>query len=84
MAERSTWFQGRRIVVLVSRGHISPFLRLTCLRSHAAVELGKKLFPLFALALNLPEDFFDDKVRDSCMADPSPSSWKARLETQRP
>ncbi len=32
------------------------------LRSHAAVELGKKLFPLFALALDLPEDFFDAKV----------------------
>ncbi len=32
------------------------------LHSHAAVALGRKLFPLFALALNLPEDFFDDKV----------------------
>lgn len=30
--------------------------------SHAAVKLGKALFPLFALALNLPETFFDDKV----------------------
>lgn len=29
---------------------------------HAAVQLGKSLFPLFALALDLPEDFFDDKV----------------------
>ncbi|KAF9241086.1 2OG-Fe-II oxygenase [Melanogaster broomeanus] len=29
---------------------------------HAAVELGLSLFPLFALALNLPENFFDDKV----------------------
>ncbi|OSX57172.1 hypothetical protein POSPLADRAFT_1186096 [Postia placenta MAD-698-R-SB12] len=29
---------------------------------HAAVNLGKLLFPLFALALNLPEDFFDDKT----------------------
>ncbi|TFY63812.1 hypothetical protein EVJ58_g3026 [Rhodofomes roseus] len=28
---------------------------------HAAVELGKNLFPLFALALELPEDHFDDK-----------------------
>ena len=30
--------------------------------SHEAVNLGKKLFPLFALALDLPENFFDDKV----------------------
>ncbi|CDO72161.1 hypothetical protein BN946_scf184970.g13 [Trametes cinnabarina] len=29
---------------------------------HAAVNLGKSLFPLFALALDLPEDFFDDKT----------------------
>ncbi|OJT13003.1 hypothetical protein TRAPUB_10480 [Trametes pubescens] len=28
---------------------------------HAAVDLGRKLFPLFALALDLPEDFFADK-----------------------
>jgi isopenicillin N synthase-like dioxygenase len=29
---------------------------------HAAVRLGQSLFPLFALALNLPENFFDDKT----------------------
>ncbi|KAI0035223.1 Clavaminate synthase-like protein [Vararia minispora EC-137] len=29
---------------------------------HAAVKLGKYLFPLFALALDLPESFFDDKT----------------------
>ncbi|KAG6900317.1 hypothetical protein C0993_012749 [Termitomyces sp. T159_Od127] len=29
---------------------------------HAAVNLGKFLFPLFALALNLPSTFFNDKV----------------------
>jgi isopenicillin N synthase-like dioxygenase len=28
----------------------------------AILNLGQSLFPLFALALNLPEDFFDDKV----------------------
>ena len=33
--------------------------------SHAAVAVGKALFPLFALALDLPEDFFDDKVSRS-------------------
>ncbi|KAG6810110.1 hypothetical protein H0H92_013252 [Tricholoma furcatifolium] len=32
---------------------------------HAAVNLGKSLFPLFALALNLPATFFDDKTRNS-------------------
>lgn len=26
------------------------------------MEVGRLLFPIFALALNLPEDFFDDKV----------------------
>lgn len=29
---------------------------------HAAVALGMALFPLFALALDLPEDFFADKT----------------------
>ncbi|KAI0345609.1 2OG-Fe-II oxygenase [Trametopsis cervina] len=29
---------------------------------HAVVNLGKALFPLFALALDLDENFFDDKV----------------------
>lgn len=31
--------------------------------SHEVLEVGKLLFPLFALALDLPENFFDDKVR---------------------
>ena len=30
--------------------------------SHSAASLGKALFPIFALALDLPEHFFDDKV----------------------
>lgn len=30
--------------------------------SHAAIRLGQSLFPLFALALDLPENFFDDKT----------------------
>jgi hypothetical protein len=30
--------------------------------SHAAVKLGRILFPIFAMALDLSEDFFDDKV----------------------
>uniref|UniRef100_A0A0W0GAF6 Fe2OG dioxygenase domain-containing protein n=1 Tax=Moniliophthora roreri TaxID=221103 RepID=A0A0W0GAF6_MONRR len=29
---------------------------------HAAVQLGRSLFPLFALALDLPENFFNDKT----------------------
>jgi len=32
---------------------------------HAAVDLGRKLFPLFALALDLPENYFDDKTKNS-------------------
>jgi hypothetical protein len=32
--------------------------------SHSALKLGKLLFPLFALALDLPETFFDDKVSE--------------------
>ncbi|KDQ49234.1 hypothetical protein JAAARDRAFT_43023 [Jaapia argillacea MUCL 33604] len=32
---------------------------------HAAVNLGKSLFPLFALALDLPADFFEDKTKNS-------------------
>lgn len=35
-----------------------------CLDYYTAVlQLGQSLFPLFALALDLPEDFFDDKTR---------------------
>jgi len=33
------------------------------MHSEAVVALGQALFPLFALALDLPEDFFVDKVR---------------------
>ncbi|KAI0754477.1 Clavaminate synthase-like protein [Daedaleopsis nitida] len=32
---------------------------------HAAVTLGRKMFPLFALALDLPENFFDDKTKNA-------------------
>ncbi|EPT00248.1 hypothetical protein FOMPIDRAFT_1122912 [Fomitopsis schrenkii] len=32
---------------------------------HAAVNLGKSLFPLFAAALDLSETFFDDKTKNS-------------------
>ncbi|PCH40438.1 Clavaminate synthase-like protein [Wolfiporia cocos MD-104 SS10] len=40
-----------------------PDFREACLDYyHAAVDLGKLLFPLFALALNLPENFFDGKT----------------------
>jgi hypothetical protein len=33
--------------------------------SREVIELGLRLFPAFALALNLPEDFFADKVRNT-------------------
>ncbi|KAH0586038.1 putative iron/ascorbate oxidoreductase [Termitomyces sp. J132] len=43
-----------------------PELRRKALKYyHAAVNLGKSLFPLFALALNLPSTFFDDKTQNS-------------------
>ncbi|KIP04232.1 hypothetical protein PHLGIDRAFT_25703 [Phlebiopsis gigantea 11061_1 CR5-6] len=29
---------------------------------HAVVDLGRHLFPIFALALDLPENFFEDKI----------------------
>ncbi|KIY65023.1 Clavaminate synthase-like protein [Cylindrobasidium torrendii FP15055 ss-10] len=32
---------------------------------HASIQFGKALFPLFALALELPPDFFEDKTRNS-------------------
>ncbi|KIO02516.1 hypothetical protein M404DRAFT_956974 [Pisolithus tinctorius Marx 270] len=32
---------------------------------HAAVDVGKVLFHLFAIALDLPETYFDDKTRNS-------------------
>jgi len=43
-----------------------PRFRQTALEYYySAVNLGKALFPLFALALNLPENFFDDKTQHS-------------------
>lgn len=41
---------------------IMGFCFYKLLSSHAAVNVGKALFPLFALALELPETYFDDKV----------------------
>ncbi|KAK2465277.1 hypothetical protein APHAL10511_002631 [Amanita phalloides] len=32
---------------------------------HAAVHLGRLLFPIFALALELPKDYFEDKTKHS-------------------
>ncbi|KAF7327169.1 Fe2OG dioxygenase domain-containing protein [Mycena kentingensis (nom. inval.)] len=43
-----------------------PQFRLAALNYyHHALALGRKLFPLFALALDLPEDFFIDKTKHS-------------------
>ena len=59
--------QGRLAALLVRPAIIlvtnwpEQFIRLDS--SHAAVGLGKNLFPLFARALDLDPDFFDDKVR---------------------
>ncbi|OJA18268.1 hypothetical protein AZE42_04988 [Rhizopogon vesiculosus] len=37
---------------------------------HASIAVGKMLFPLFALSLDLPEEYFDEKTRESaaCMS----------------
>ncbi|KAJ6584322.1 2OG-Fe-II oxygenase [Mycena capillaripes] len=43
-----------------------PEFRLAALEYyHRALNLGRLLFPLFALALDLPEDFFADKTKHS-------------------
>ncbi|KAI9462101.1 2OG-Fe(II) oxygenase [Boletus coccyginus] len=43
-----------------------PGFRRACLEYyHAAVNVGKALFPLFALALDLPEIYFTDKTQNS-------------------
>ncbi|KIJ59062.1 hypothetical protein HYDPIDRAFT_118890 [Hydnomerulius pinastri MD-312] len=43
-----------------------PRFREACLEYyHEAAGIGKVLYPLFALALNLPETFFDDKTKNS-------------------
>ncbi|OCH87338.1 Clavaminate synthase-like protein [Obba rivulosa] len=46
-------------------GNLPGFREAVLTYYHAAVDLGKKLFPLFALALDLPEDYFDDKTKNS-------------------
>jgi isopenicillin N synthase-like dioxygenase len=38
---------------------------LLSLTSHQVLRVGRLLFPLFALALDLPESYFDDKVLSS-------------------
>jgi len=45
--------------------HPSGFREAVLTYYHAAVELGKRLFPLFALALDLPEDYFSEKTKNS-------------------
>ena len=62
----SSYFAGR-CRVLMSRGvHVSntseSSLGVWTDVSSAILRLGQSLFPLFALALDLPENFFDDKV----------------------
>ncbi|KAL0064287.1 hypothetical protein AAF712_008731 [Marasmius tenuissimus] len=43
-----------------------PAFRVAALEYyHAVVNLGKLLFPIFALALDIDEGFFDDKTRNS-------------------
>ena len=44
-----------------------PLLTFSC-HSYEMLELGKRIFPLLALALEIEEDFFEDKV---CTQSPS-------------
>lgn len=46
--------------------------------SHAVVGLGKALFPIFALALDLDENFFEDKVSSDRFAKASLINIAAR------
>ncbi|PPQ65889.1 hypothetical protein CVT26_000909 [Gymnopilus dilepis] len=48
-----------------SEDYIPGFRERVLRYYHAAVNLGKMMFPLFALALDLPEAFFDDKTQHS-------------------
>jgi len=48
-----------------SEEHLPGFRRTVLDYYYSAVNLGKALFPMFALALNLPEHFFDDKTQHS-------------------
>ncbi|KAJ3575865.1 hypothetical protein NP233_g806 [Leucocoprinus birnbaumii] len=43
-------------------GSLPEFREAVLAYYHSALRLGKLLFPLFALALDLPETFFDDKT----------------------
>lgn len=66
MADPDSPFSGVGAAVLVClaiAGPLSSDYSHLYARSHAAVKLGRSLFPIFALALDLSEDFFEDKVR---------------------
>jgi hypothetical protein len=66
-----SWFPANSARVLASISPLSLLLQThgghhIFVDSHAVVHLGQYLFPLFALALGLPEDFFADKVSRFC------------------
>lgn len=76
MANTGTRLSGSIINVLVSKIFIVCLQRISrpldderrqCASSHGALDLGRALFPLFALALDLPEIFFEDKVGPPCI-----------------
>ncbi|KAF8877149.1 hypothetical protein CPB84DRAFT_1795256 [Gymnopilus junonius] len=48
-----------------SEAHLPGFREKVLRYYYASVTLGKSLFPLFALALDLPETFFADKTQHS-------------------
>ncbi|KAK0244516.1 hypothetical protein EDD85DRAFT_760325 [Armillaria nabsnona] len=56
--KNETAMSGRNVWPEIVPGFKEPVLKYY----HEAVRLGQKLFPLFGLALDLPEDFFKDKT----------------------
>ncbi|KIJ59069.1 hypothetical protein HYDPIDRAFT_118899 [Hydnomerulius pinastri MD-312] len=61
-----------------------PRFREACLEYyHEAVGVGKVLFPLFALALNLPETYFDDECFTILWQQPGITALQVRNSEKR-
>ncbi|KAF9046252.1 2OG-Fe(II) oxygenase [Panaeolus papilionaceus] len=54
-----------------SEGVLPGFRQRALQYYYVATDLGKALFPIFALSLNLLESFFDDKARFFCFCFPA-------------
>ncbi|PFH49506.1 hypothetical protein AMATHDRAFT_147566 [Amanita thiersii Skay4041] len=65
MASRDKDINGTMTGTNVWPKEIPNFRETVLTYYHTAIQLGKLLFPIFALALELPENFFEDKTRYS-------------------